>query len=277
MWSLIPRLGSTSALYFTDHNHELVGPDGLTYTPVGGFDVSAAQIAAGLKEQNVDIAGVINSDRITHEDLRGGRWRAATVVEQLVDWYVPWVGAYRTRHYTLGRIRFTGETWTGELSSFTNKLHNRSGSTFSRPCQVDLASTKCGVDLSTITDGIFNSVAVEASSQNADEPRRIFDATTGTLTSTEDDWFNYGKLTWTTGNNASVGHVSVVKDYADADRRFTLYENCPFDIADGDLFTIETGCDKLRNTCRDKFSNILNHRGDPFMPSSDRALRTPST
>ena len=31
------------------------------------------------------------------------------------------------------------------------------------------------------------------------------------------------------------------------------------------------GCDKRRETCRDKFANILNFQGFPFMPGSDFA------
>jgi uncharacterized phage protein (TIGR02218 family) len=44
----------------------------------------------------------------------------------------------------------------------------------------------------------------------------------------------------------------------------------------GALFALEPGCDKLRTTCRDKFSNINNFGGFPFVPGQDAMFDTPT-
>ena len=47
----------------------------------------------------------------------------------------------------------------------------------------------------------------------------------------------------------------------------------PNAIAGGDQFTIVAGCDRTHTTCRDKFSNILNFRGEPYIPGQDFVLK----
>lgn len=267
-------------LRFTDHNQPLIFDDGggpQTYVPAGGFNASARELASGLKEQNLDLLGVLSSAAITEDDLRAEKYKQATITEFLVDWRYPHGGAFRTRSYRVANTKQTGESWIAELSGLSNRLHDKAGAIFARPCGVELGGTKCGIDLDTFIDGRFDSVRVQVASQDPNEPRRIFDAVLSDLASTEDDWFNYGRLVWTTGANADAGVVSRVKDFVDTTRAITLYQPTAFDIADADRFTIFAGCDKLRTTCIAKFANIVNHRGDPFLPGSDRVLRTPNT
>jgi uncharacterized phage protein (TIGR02218 family) len=53
----------------------------------------------------------------------------------------------------------------------------------------------------------------------------------------------------------------------------TLAEPMPFPIAAGDAFTIVAGCDRRLESCRQKFANVLNFRGEPFIPGADAVLR----
>jgi uncharacterized phage protein (TIGR02218 family) len=43
----------------------------------------------------------------------------------------------------------------------------------------------------------------------------------------------------------------------------------------GDRFFYYPGCDKRRETCFNKFDNILNFRGEPDMPGVDHMLAYP--
>jgi len=43
----------------------------------------------------------------------------------------------------------------------------------------------------------------------------------------------------------------------------------------GDAYSLIPGCDKLLTTCRDKFSNVDNFRGEPHLPGMDAILRGP--
>lgn len=281
VWKLTPRQGNQAALLFTSLDQPVEFDDGSgveTYGPAGGFDVSALQLIDGLREQNLDIDGVIDSDHITHEDLRAGLWKGAAVLRSEIDWMYPMAGAISSRPYTIGRLKYTGEIWTGELSGITTKLQKKTGRVYARPCNADLFDDRCGILVTSVANGRVTNVRVDNGSQDANEPRRIFDAVTSDLPITADGFYKYGEVRWDGSNsNGAVGHVSVIKAFTNTNRIIELYEPTPFAIGDSETFTIIVGCDKLFATCRDKFLNEINFRGFHLMPSSDSVLKTPKT
>lgn len=89
-----------------------------------------------------------------------------------------------------------------------------------------------------------------------DEPRAV---------GAENDWFNYGLLTFETGANAGFSVEIKIWD-ANASQLHFFPQMPPFDIEVGDKFRIYPGCDKRDATCAAKFDNILNHLGFAFIP-----------
>jgi hypothetical protein len=87
------------------------------------------------------------------------------------------------------------------------------------------------------------------------------------------EWFKYGKLTWLTGANASLSQD--VRRHG-AGGAFTLWDEMAEPIGVGDTFEVHAGC-ALRHDldCRDKFDNIKNFNGEPFLPGSDEASQFP--
>lgn len=286
-WRVIPARGSVQEVLVTSHNRPLTFDDGegpLVYTPQSGFESTASQLQSGLREQNRDLIGVISDDRFTHDHLRAGVWDSASVRVSEVDWRYPHAGAIHSRKYKTGRVNMTGTQFTVELYGLTTRLHAKSGRAVSRPCDADVFDARCALDPTAVAAWTVETVRVLASSQDATEPRRIFQAVSSDLPSTSDDFYKYGKLTWTSGDNAYIGEISVIKAFTDTDRTIELYDETPYAIQDNDLFTIQVGCDKLFSTCRDKFDplstgegNTLNFRGFHLIPGSDHVLRTPSS
>lgn len=88
-----------------------------------------------------------------------------------------------------------------------------------------------------------------------------------------DDWFNFGGLTFETGNNAGV--TLQVKNYVDTGDNVELLFATPFDIVSTDALRLYPGCDLRKTTCITKFDNILNYRGFPFIPGPDFLQRFP--
>lgn len=86
----------------------------------------------------------------------------------------------------------------------------------------------------------------------------IGDATSG--------YFDYGVMTFTSGLNNGLSME--VKSYIEG--QWTLQEAMPYAIAIGDAYSMVAGCNKQRTTCRDRFSNILNMRAEPFLPGIDQ-------
>lgn len=88
-----------------------------------------------------------------------------------------------------------------------------------------------------------------------------------------DDWFTYGAVKWETGDNAGIA-MEVRSFEGDSEsspvtQTIELLVDTPFDISVGDKLSISPGCDKLLATCRDKFDNVLNFMGEPYVPGND--------
>lgn len=95
------------------------------------------------------------------------------------------------------------------------------------------------------------------------------------LSAYPDDYFQYGVLTWQTGENAGL-QVEVHAFKKLPAPNFELFEAMPFEIVEGDTFIVGQGCSKTRTACKATFNNNHNHRGFPDMPTEDKALATPN-
>ena len=84
-------------------------------------------------------------------------------------------------------------------------------------------------------------------------------------------FFDAGVVVFETGANA--GAVREVQGYDAGTRTITLFAPMPFPVAPGDGFRIQPGCDKAWATCRAKFANRLNFRGEPQVPGADAMLQ----
>lgn len=90
-----------------------------------------------------------------------------------------------------------------------------------------------------------------------------------------ENWFNLGAVKFLDG--ANVGVTREVKDWAQGSpgQKVTLFLGAPFTIAVGDRIRIYPGCDKRVETCRDKFDNVVNFRGEPHVPGTDYVATYP--
>lgn len=82
-------------------------------------------------------------------------------------------------------------------------------------------------------------------------------------------YFTYGLVTWVTGANA--GYSMDVRQFSPGTVTLALPMTYPITV--GDTFTIVAGCDKTAATCKSRFANLLNFRGEPYVPGTDAILR----
>lgn len=98
-----------------------------------------------------------------------------------------------------------------------------------------------------------------------------------------DDWFNGGALEFEDGDND--GKIIEIRDWVTSTLTVTLFLATPYDIAPGALVRLYPGCNKRLSTCVVKFvipsstdfsnGNVINFRGEPFLPGIDQLIRTP--
>lgn len=257
-WSLHRSDGTV--LRFTDSD-TIITYDGEQYSPAGGGNASATSKLGGLQQRNRELSGVLESDAITVEDLRSGRYREACVDEYVVSIEEDPATLILHNRYWIEDVTFSDENWQATMSATPSWLTPEVGRYYNRTCEARLGDAYCNVDLAASTQsGKTVGTIITARQKFASDA-------TGA-----EGFFTHGKITFTSGDN--TGLTGEVKKF-EADGTISLWLAMPFDIDPGDLFTIEPGCDRLASTCIDKFNNIVNFRGYPFIPGTDKAYQTP--
>lgn len=235
-----------------------------TFDPADGMQTSAEQLQSGLAEQNFEAEGILSDSRITHDDLRAGLYQDCQLDVLLVDWSAPELGAYYLRTFWIEKVAFAGSMWKADIVGLSGWMRRNEGDLYVPACQHDLGDARCKINLATITESSRSVSAVV-------DQRKEF---TSNVSSQPDGYFAYGVVTWTSGANA--GLQSEVYSSLMTGGTIILRLPTPYDIAASDGFTIYPGCQKRRVLdCRDKFSNLVNFGGFPFVPGSDKLLEIP--
>ena len=249
-------------LRFTDHSNQLViGTE--TFVPVNGVNSSARELQSGLKTSNASFQGIVSDSAITASDLRAGLYKEAKIEELTVNWRFPFWGEIATTVFYIDSVQIIdNELWQCEVSGVARQLRQFSGRLLSRNCTYDVGDSDCTVNLTPFT---FTAQVTQVNTQ-----RKSFETD---LAAQVDDYFQYGYLTWTSGNNNGIT-VEIQRSFQSNSTLF-LALSLPRDIQVGDDFTITAGCDGLVETCKVKFNNFVNFGGEPFMPGTDRMLEVP--
>jgi uncharacterized phage protein (TIGR02218 family) len=88
------------------------------------------------------------------------------------------------------------------------------------------------------------------------------------LSTKPDGYYDNGQLAFTSG--ANNGLVKAVKRYVG--QQFFFNSPLPFPPSAGDTLTTYPGCDKTQSTCSNKFSNLANFEGFPYVPAPETAI-----
>ena len=248
---------------FTEHDRDLV-VDGVTYLAASGYNATSVQQNSELKVDNLELAGFFDSEAITEEDLRLGKYDMAWVEIFMVDFVQPWSGTIPLSRGTIGRTKRGRFSYVAEFRGLGQQLQQTVGRLCTPSCDADLGDSRCTVILATYTvSGFVTATSDEQTFQD-----------TANRTE-EDDEFKGGKLIWTSGLNAT--RSIEVRAWTQADRQFVLAEKMPFAIVEGDQYEVHSGCDKSVGRCGTKFSNIVNFRGFPHVPGTDQMLKYPNS
>lgn len=247
-WIVYRKDGVT--LGFTDHDQNLV-VDGVTCYSTTGIMTTRFEQSLGLQEDDLEVEGVVDDDRITEDDLRARRYDDADVALYVVNWSDPTQYEIMTTG-NLGEITEADDgTFLTEFLSLSAKLSQPRGDTFQRTCQAVLGDNRCRVDL---TNPAFRGTATVTSVSETEIGIAL-------SSSYQDGWFSLGKMVTAAGYEAGIRIHS--------GNTISLWAEPDVTIAVGDTIQVVTGCAQDHVTCRTKFNNILNFRGHHLMPGDD--------
>ncbi|MGI8526916.1 MAG: DUF2163 domain-containing protein [Pseudolabrys sp.] len=258
-WRVARKDGAV--LGFTDHDRDLV-IEGTTYKAASGFTATAIEDPLGLAVSNLDVDGALSSAAITEEDLNAGLYDDASVTIMRVNWQNV---SQRVvlRSGFLGQVTRGETAFSAELRGLAARLDQSAGRVFQRTCTWELGDSRCGIDLGAPAHHGSGTVASVIGN---------FDFTASGIGSFASGIFSRGKITWATGDNAGLAIEVKAHSQGTPNSRLSLFLPMPRPIQVGDTFSITAGCDKRRETCRDRFANVVNFGGFPDMPGNDFAL-----
>ncbi len=235
----------------TAHDRDLV-VDGLAYRAAPGMTPSAIVRDDTLEAPAMSVEGALSHAAIREGDLRAGRYDGARVVVFALDWERPGVpvpvASGRIGTVETGRGRFAAELLGGEV-----RLEAAVVEATSPGCRATLGDRRCRVAMRG------RRTMVRVTSQ--DGARLVLTAGAG---------FARGRLRWIGGANGGLSAFIVAADA----QGVTLEAPPAFDGA-GALVELSEGCDGTLATCRDRFGNVANFRGEPHLPGIDLLTRYP--
>lgn len=273
LWKLKRRDGT---LYgFTTHDEDIAynngdGDGSVTYLASSGFTNTATAGKSDLAVDNMEVTGFLDSEVLKEGDIRGGLYDDATIKIMMVNWADTTMGHMYIRVGTLGIVKMKNGLFTAEIRGLAHKLTTVIGDTYGPRCRATFGSGLNGIDMNSTWLCKIDVVALRQTGSVASvADARTFTPTAG-LTGAA-GFFNQGLITFTSGILNGFGFEIKMWDGTSIE----LFLPMPYEPTAGDTFSIEPGCDKSLANCQ-RYNNVVNFRGEPFIPGMDRILNYPN-
>lgn len=250
-WRIERRDGVTIGL--TAHDRDVV-VDGLTYRAAPGMTPSAIVRDDTLDAPALEIGGALSHAAIGAGDLLAGRFDGARIMVFAVDWADPAAAVVPLAEGRIGTIETARGGFTAELLGGEARLDAPVVEAASPGCRATLGDRRCRVAMA----GRRRMARVVAQ----DDARLVLDI--------DGTGYAQGRLRWIGGANSGLGEAIVGGDAAGV----TLMQPPRFD-GTGAMVEVTQGCDRTLATCRDRFDNVPNFRGEPYLPGIDLLTRYP--
>lgn len=285
-WSGVSPIG------FTSNTRDMTLP-AHTY---GGNPItfkSAVGITPSVVEQilddptNLEMSGIYQSGTFEQTDVLAGKWDYAEIEVFSACWDNVDLGELVHFKGNLGEFKDYAYYFKAEGRGLIARLSSDTSDVTSRNCRVkNFRDSQCGHTASTVTiDGeTYNidnqGVILLQGYEQINRRQVVIDGYYWTgnlfpLPLPPSDFFNNGTLTVETGDNEGVSREILRTQTKDGIRiTITLKRPLPFTLSSFDTVRLTAGCRRTIEDCR-KYDNIVNFRGEPFIPTVETINRIP--
>lgn len=254
-WRLEREDGVT--IGFASHDRDIV-IDNLLYRASPGMVPSTIALSDSLEMDSVDIEGVMTSAAIAETDLIAGRWNGARLHISLVNWESPEDEPLHLISGEFGEITRSGDAFRVEMLGSTSFLDEAIAPLTSPTCRARLGDRACKVSLAAHQAEMKITGLTDMLLEFSDLQGQATD-------------YLYGELRWLSGKNCGLS-FAIISGEGNAIR---LADQPTQPVSVGDRVLLTAGCDKNFYTCRDRFQNSINFRGEPYLPGNDLLTRYP--
>ncbi|QWC56925.1 DUF2163 domain-containing protein [Erythrobacter sp. 3-20A1M] len=252
-WQVFRRDGIAHG--FCAHDRDLWF-DGLTHRAAPGIAPSAIRLVAGLEGDSAGVSGALSHDGIAEDDLTAGRFDAARVIVGAVDCETLERIALFTG--TIGEVAHSGNGFEAQLLPETAALDRDTVPRTSPTCRAAFCGPGCNLPPSAHE----SEVVLLALAPDTGIAR--FEGMDAAL-------HRFGSLRWLDGPARGL-RASVVAADGDA----LTIDPIPAGQPPGSRAILREGCDHTLATCRTRFGNGANFRGEAHLPGNDLLTRRPA-
>lgn len=272
----IEPVGDQPIIRLAGYPTPIVMSGGQEYQVESGYEFSGISSTSDMSASSVDLEGILRMGALTADDLASGVYDNARIYVFATSWTNPIEDEEPLGLYFFGKCETTEEKYTAQLMGLKDALSQNVGRTY---------AALCGW---TLFDQSINGRIIASTRSRCIGPRSNPDGpdindylVTGALTAvtsqrefndsgrTEaDDWFGYGSIMFTSGNNVGL-RPSQVKVFGSG--RIELHEPLFYMPQVGDTYKMIPGCRKrLVEDCIGKYGNGINHGGQAHVPSKSQ-------
>ncbi len=232
--------------------------DGVNYVP-STVSPSPEQLVENLDPSNMEVTLSMATAGVTKQDLLGGRWDGARVEIRHYDWAnaeveQTWRGVLHSVVYDNGKMK-------AEVLDVALIFSQLVGNLYQDTCRADFGDAACGKTPATQTATVTGFVG-----------REEF---TVTLTEPEANFYQNGKVTFTSGANNGLSKEVRLSSQSGATLTVELLDAMRYAIAIGDAVTLYEGCAHTFPACIKK-GNAKRFRGEPNLPGRNKLFRWPN-
>lgn len=252
-WKL--TLAGGKVMGFTDYDEDL-SIDNILYKSSSGFTASSIILNSDLKTDSLEIEGILNSDDIKEEDILSGKYDFANIEIFLVNYKDLSQETMNLHFGTFGKITLKSGRFIVEIRGLATKLERSIAELYSPVCKAQFCDGRCKADAKKFSKVSTVTKAIDA--------RRFED----TNLTEGDGYYKHGVVKFF-DSATHAAFEGIVKEHRN--KVVTLFTSPPYQISAGDKYLILAGCDKTFSTCKNKFHNIVNFRGEPYVPGFELA------
>ena len=257
LWLVQKRDGGTVAL--TDYARS-ISWGGYTFEARPGYERSALRYEKGLKPHTIEVDAGFLGGYIDAEELERGDYDRAIITLWMVDYTNPADGTAVLIKGSIGKVEIRDNSYAIEVVAITNAYGTKIMEVYSPLCRADLGDERCRA-----------TVPEETVSVDSEQSDLAIQMAGGTANGNA--FYDDGVAEITSG--AFAGRRAEIKSFDPDTNLLRLWVPFGAAVYSGDTIKLRAGCQKTLSDCKNKFGNLLNFRGEPFIPGVTKVMRFP--
>ena len=267
----------SSTVAMTSFSSDLTGVPGypgITFKRNTGVSASQVQAESGNAFSQMEASLFLLATGIAEADLLAGKWAHAEAIIFVCNYEALNMGQLIMESGKVGETIQRGIMATFEIKGINNALTAQIGCVTRPECRHDFCDSGCTLDVADYTSENARISSVVSQTEFA------FDGFGGVAWPV--DYFNNGKILFTTGANA--GYTFRIDTFDNATGTFSLRTPTLYLPEVADSATVTAGCQKRQIDCMSRVqvdttavNNILNFGGFPHMPTIESFSRLPAS